>query len=115
MSNRRPPPRDRLLSEVPVLVREVIEAASLLGTHLWLQIDVTVPQRELLVALNARGPLRPGYLAKAIGVSSASVTGILDRLEERGYIERVADPSDRRATSVRLTPAGAAVLDGVYA
>lgn len=48
----------------------------------------------------------PSTLAKQCGVSRAAVTGLLDGLEEEGYVERDSHPSDRRALMVKLTPKG---------
>ncbi|WP_404444600.1 MarR family transcriptional regulator [Microbacterium marinum] len=47
---------------------------------------------------------RPSELVKYLGVTSASVTTMLDRLEKTGRIQRVANPSDRRSIFVRATP-----------
>jgi DNA-binding MarR family transcriptional regulator len=51
-------------------------------------------------------PVRPGDLAARLAVEPPHVTRQLQRLETAGYVERVADPSDRRAHRVRLTAAG---------
>jgi DNA-binding MarR family transcriptional regulator len=48
----------------------------------------------------------PGALAKVEGLSSGAMTNRLDRLEERGLVRRLPDPSDRRALQVELTEAG---------
>lgn len=47
---------------------------------------------------------RPSELVKYLGVTSASVTTMLDRLEKTGRVQRVANPSDRRSIFVRATP-----------
>lgn len=48
-------------------------------------------------------------LAARAGVTHQSMGQVIERLEDLGYVERVADPNDRRARLVRLTPAGRAV------
>ena len=50
--------------------------------------------------------LKMGELSRRMMVTGGNVTGITDMLEEEGLVERVADPADRRAWLVRLTPAG---------
>ena len=50
-------------------------------------------------------------LAAAAMLSSGAMTTRIDRLEERGWVQRQADPDDRRGVRVRLTPAGLAVID----
>lgn len=43
-----------------------------------------------------------GQLATATGLTTASITGVVDRLEEAGYVRRERDPRDRRRVVVRL-------------
>jgi DNA-binding MarR family transcriptional regulator len=49
-------------------------------------------------------------LAERSGLTSGAVTGVLDRLERAGLVERVADPADRRRTHVRALPNGEAAV-----
>ncbi|MDW8067851.1 MAG: MarR family transcriptional regulator, partial [Anaerolineae bacterium] len=53
--------------------------------------------------------------AAATHQSAASMTGIVDRLLEQGWVERRPDPSDRRSVAVALTPEGAHMLEQVRA
>lgn len=55
--------------------------------------------------------LSPADLADAIGVTRATMTGLLDTLEKSGLVRREAHPADRRALVVRLTPAGKAQIE----
>lgn len=50
----------------------------------------------LLDAARADRPASPGYLATELGLSSASVTALVDRLERLGHVRRERDPADRR-------------------
>ena len=54
---------------------------------------------------------RPGALADALGVAPRSVTSKVDAAEAEGLVRRLPDPSDRRATLVELTPAGASIVE----
>lgn len=58
--------------------------------------------------LLAEEPRGPAELARALGVSTAAASGIIDRLEERGHATRVAHDSDGRRTSVTISPEGRA-------
>lgn len=61
----------------------------------------------VLSALDLNGPMRPGALSDVTGMSSAGMTGVLDRLEQRKLVERAGGvPGDRRGVLVRLTPEG---------
>jgi DNA-binding MarR family transcriptional regulator len=69
---------------------------------------------DLLQALRRSGPpytLTPGQLRQALIVSSAGITGRLNRLEREGWIERGPSPADGRSTLVRLTDEGRANID----
>ncbi len=48
----------------------------------------------------------PGQLARRLMVTPAVVTGLIDRLERRGYVRRVSEPGDRRRIHLELTEAG---------
>ncbi len=55
--------------------------------------------------------INPSTLAEKVGVKRATMTGLLDGLEGKGLIERVAHPEDRRKLGIRLTKKGRQLLD----
>ena len=59
------------------------------------------------------GPAATTELAKSLGVSVPTVSKSIDVLVERGWVERCADPADRRHTIVRLTPRGIRVTQAI--
>ncbi|MCD2518867.1 MarR family transcriptional regulator [Massilia sp. G4R7] len=80
-------------------------------TRLRAAFGVTLPRFDLMAQLE-RHPdgLRMGELSKRMMVTGGNVTGITDQLEREKLVQRVPDPSDRRAWAVRLTPAGRAAF-----
>jgi DNA-binding MarR family transcriptional regulator len=68
-------------------------------------------QFELLGELAERGPLSVGELAAAAGLSSATVSPMLDQLGERGYVERERARSDGRVVVARPTALGRSTLE----
>lgn len=64
-----------------------------------------------LATIQAEGPLRPGDLSRIEVVTKPTMTRILTELEQRGFIEREADPRDGRAFMVTATPAGVAAVE----
>ena len=67
----------------------------------------TLPRFDVMAALYRAGEgLRMSDLSGVLMVSNGNVTGIVDRLEAEGLVERVAVAGDRRATRVRLTARG---------
>ena len=67
---------------------------------------ITAPQLVCLRYLDRNGPLTPSELAREVSLSQATVTGILDRLEARGLVERRRDHKDRRRVSIHQTEEG---------
>lgn len=55
-------------------------------------------------------PLSPSVLAEHVGVTRATMTGLLDGLEQEALLERVADPDDRRKILIHITSAGREML-----
>ncbi len=68
-------------------------------------IDLTPPQSIALRKL-LDGPLPMGSVAEVLSCDASTLTGIADRLEERGLIQRQVDPADRRVKLLALTPTG---------
>jgi DNA-binding MarR family transcriptional regulator len=56
--------------------------------------------------LRDRGPLRAGQLGERLGLTTGSITALIDRLERVGYAHRLRHPTDRRIVLVELTAAG---------
>lgn len=59
---------------------------------------------ELLDAERAGAVATPGWLGERLGLNSASVTALVDRLEELGHVGRRRDPTDRRRVLLDVTP-----------
>ena len=81
---------------------------------LWLRREVPVAVSSSAIStldsLQAFGPLRISDLAEREALTQPGMTLLVNRLEAAGHAERIADPTDGRATLVRITDAGRAVL-----
>lgn len=70
--------------------------------------SMSMGENELLVLRyllrGSSGGVRPGELTRYLGLSTASTTALLDRLERSGHIVRVANPDDRRSVFIQSTP-----------
>jgi DNA-binding MarR family transcriptional regulator len=91
---------DRLL-EIALLIQQDL-ATSFAGTGL------TIARTHLLWVLHHSGPSNQQALAAALRVSPRNVTGLVDALENGGFVARQPHPNDRRATLVTLTERGVA-------
>lgn len=65
---------------------------------------LTTSQFFLLIALYEENGILISKLAKKVALDKATLTGIIDRLERDGFVERRNDPEDRRAIRIYLTP-----------
>ncbi len=76
-------------------------------TRLRVRFGTTLPRFDYLAQLN-RHPdgLRMSALSRYLMVSGGNVTGLTDQLVTEGWVDRVPDPDDKRATLVRLTSRG---------
>jgi len=74
----------------------------------WAESGLTPSQGNLLYFLKPGAPATMAALARFLGCHDSNVTGLVDRLEGRGLVERQNDPADRRVKLIALTEAGAA-------
>lgn len=80
-----------------------------------LRLGVSMAQLHIMFTLQRSGEMTMSHLADVLNVSLSNATGLIDRLEERGYLERHRVPTDRRVVLVEVTPAGQAMLEEVDA
>jgi DNA-binding MarR family transcriptional regulator len=74
--------------------------------RVWQDRSVSKLNLHVLMLLSSRGPMPMSRLAALADVSLPSLTGIVDRMEERGLAERVRDERDRRVVVVQVTDRG---------
>src|SRR4051795_6807693 len=79
------------------------------------EFELAPAQLGALKALDPNDPVPMRDLAQALACDNSNVTGIIDRLEDRGLVERRAAPHDRRVKMLVVTPAGAEVRARVKA
>jgi DNA-binding MarR family transcriptional regulator len=75
--------------------------------------DITPSQFRALRVLHHHEALRLSDLSERLHIAPRSATEVVDALQERGLVERRADPGDRRATLVQLTEHGTSILDAI--
>ena len=71
--------------------------------------DVTFVQAVTLMSIASFDVPQPHFVAAALAQQSQTVTGVLDRLERAGHVERSRDMRDRRAVRLQLSSSGAAL------
>jgi DNA-binding MarR family transcriptional regulator len=100
-------PRTATLDDqVVAALRRIARAIDLHSRELLQLCGLTAPQLLTMRALVRMEPITVTALAAAVSVSQATMTGILDRLEQQELLARVRDRDDRRSTLVSSTEAG---------
>ncbi len=79
------------------------------------QYDLTTSQYAVLKQLDEDEGQRLTELSERVIKSKSTITRIIDHLEQKGYAERLLDPSDRRAQRVILTRVGAEIKEVLFA
>lgn len=94
--------RRRAETEFLTALRGAGAAMQLLGAAAAGRIGINVTDLNCLNILALNGQLTAGELAKKTGLTTASITGVLDRLEDAGFVRRERDTADRRRVVVTL-------------
>jgi DNA-binding MarR family transcriptional regulator len=80
-----------------------------------LRLGVSMAQLHIMYTVQRNGEMTMSGLADVLNVSFSNATGLIDRMEERGFIERSGVPTDRRIVLVRVTLEGEKMLGEVDA
>lgn len=97
-------------ADVLTALRRIIRATDLHSKQLAREVGLTTPQAVVLQAVRDLGEVTIGQLSRRVSLSQGTVTTILDRLEERGLVERYRSTADRRVVHSRLTRRGRVLL-----
>jgi DNA-binding MarR family transcriptional regulator len=97
------------------LAEEFYRAARYHVPRDWLQADLTMTQLKVLLTIFLDGPQTCTALAGAVGLSQPTMTGILQRLAARRYLERQQDPQDHRRNIAALTAEGQELVERLWA
>ncbi|NWG45723.1 MAG: MarR family transcriptional regulator [Alphaproteobacteria bacterium] len=95
---------------VLIALRQIIRATDMHSKRLFRELGLSLPQAVVLKAIAELGEVTTRRISEEVSLSQATVTIILDRLEERGYAERYRSTFDRRIVHSRLTEEGRQIL-----
>jgi DNA-binding MarR family transcriptional regulator len=115
---RERPDLDRSSMAVLGRIERLAELLDEIFTPTLARYGLTRGDFDVLATLRRSGKpyqLTPTALSRAMMISSGGTTKRVDRLEERGLLERSPDPNDRRGIVVALTPRGVQVVDEAVA
>ena len=100
------PDREALSTSIIAQFRAALRELRCLGGDRMRRAGVSFTHFHIVSLLDRHGEMPMSRLADMLDVSDSNASGVVDRLEERGYVERVRVPDDRRVVHVRATEAG---------
>lgn len=107
--------RTRAFEALASAVRENSTATVLFHTAIAARVGLSASDMKTLELITRLGPLTAGQIGEQTGLASASVTALIDRLENKGFVQRVRDPEDGRRVIVQPVPAALARIDAAFA
>ncbi len=102
--------RDITISEIMQSLRRIFKAIQLYSQEVSQNFGITGPQLWALKILSINGSLPLGQLSQKMYLHPSTISGVVDRLEQKGYVVRDRGHEDRRVVMVQLTPKGKKVI-----
>lgn len=96
--------------ELLIALRKVIRAIGLHSKHLNKTSGLTSPQLLIMLEIDKAAGVNSSQVAKNVNLSAATVTNIIDRLENKSLVSRVRNTQDKRKVGLFLTKNGQALL-----
>jgi len=97
---------DKVTEVMPFIMREFMKQVS----DEFYKVKVTMPQMVIMEILEREKEAKMSDLARYLHVSTAAVTGVMDRLVRDSYAVRSEDPDDRRIVNIKLTQKGTTLI-----
>lgn len=101
------------VGEIITDIRTAFGELRCVGSERLVKAGVSMTHLHVLSMLDHHGEMPMSRLAELLDISFSNASGLVDRLEERGLVERVRDLHDRRVVIARLSAGGRVVLDEV--
>lgn len=105
-----PPMNDRSNTAL-VALRRILRVTELNARKLAQESELTTSQLLVLQHVSQRGSALPSEVARAVALKQATVTVVVNKLEDAGLVTRKRDTDDRRRVWIELTDAGRAALE----
>ena len=107
--------RNGLIDDVVAELHQVIGSLRCAGTGRMVKAGISMTHLHILWVLEHHGDLTMTRLAELLDVSLSNATGLIDRMAERGLVDRDRVPTDRRVVIVRASAEGARIRDEIEA
>jgi DNA-binding MarR family transcriptional regulator len=97
-----------------VLVTQLYWMSYKLLERRFYHLGISASQARVLAVLHfSKDPIKPSLVATLLFQETQSITGILHRIESRGWVQRTPDPNDRRAVGLKLTDKGKEIAEEI--
>lgn len=93
---------NKAVSVVQLMKKVMGKIKHRIGEH-FKEMHLTGPQGMLIGTLSRHGEMKVSELSEKLGLSNSTVSGILDRLENQGFVERTRSKEDRRVVYIKVT------------
>ena len=100
------PNNEDVIKDIVESIRRLVRAEYLDSQKMSKQYGLTGPQSLVLRLLIKKGALSSADLSRQMYVTPSNITGIIDRLEKKGLVERIRKQGDRRVALITLTESG---------
>jgi MarR family transcriptional regulator, organic hydroperoxide resistance regulator len=107
---RDDPKRTELSATIIAQFRTALRELRCMGGDRMRKAEISSTNFHILSMLDQHGEMAMGRLADKLDVSLSNASGLIDRLEDRGFVERIRVPDDRRIVIVRATELGRSTL-----
>ena len=111
--NAMAPNNEDVIKDIVESIRRLVRAEYLDTQKMSKQYGLTGPQSLVLRMLIKKGSLSSADLSRQMYVTPSNITGIIDRLEKKGLVERIRKPGDRRVALITLTQSGQALGEDI--
>jgi DNA-binding MarR family transcriptional regulator len=98
--------KKKAIGDIMQSLRRIFRAIQAYSEDVLKEYGITGPQLWALRTIYLQGQLSMGELSRHMYLQMSTVSGVVDRLERRGYVERVREAPDRRVVKISLTAAG---------
>jgi MarR family transcriptional regulator, organic hydroperoxide resistance regulator len=102
--------RDAAILEVMQSLRRIVKSLEDYSQEVYSHYGITGPQLWVMKTIYQSGRMSPGEISKAMYLHPSTISGVVDRLEKKGYLVRDRTGPDRRVVQIELTPKGNRVV-----
>ena len=105
--------KEALVEKMGDLVQQMYAQCRSESTEGWTELELTMPQLHTM-ALLSQGAQRMGVIAWRLNSSQSAATSMIDRLVDKGLVDRVPDKDDRRVVACQLTEPGREEMERLW-